>query len=81
MCAQSYLTLCEPLDYSPSDSSVHMIFQGRILEWTALALPADIPYPAIESTSSLLLNWQAGSLTLQHLGNPNTIHNNKPKMH
>ena len=30
--AQSCLTLCDPLDYSPPGSSVHGIFQARILE-------------------------------------------------
>ena len=31
--AQPCLTLCNPLDYSPSGSSVHGISQARILEW------------------------------------------------
>ena len=31
----SCLTLCDPLDCSPSGSSVHRIFQARILEWVA----------------------------------------------
>ena len=29
---QSYLTLCNPMDYSPPDFSVHGILQARILE-------------------------------------------------
>ena len=29
---QLYVTLCDPLDCSPPDSSVHRIFQARILE-------------------------------------------------
>ena len=33
MCAQLGLTLCDPMDCSPSDSSIHGIFQARILEW------------------------------------------------
>ena len=33
--AQSGLTLCNPLDCSPPGSSVHRIFQARILEWVA----------------------------------------------
>ena len=28
--------LCDPMDYSPSGSSVHGILQGRILEWGAM---------------------------------------------
>ena len=30
--AQSCLTLCDPMDYSPPGSSVHGILQARILE-------------------------------------------------
>ena len=29
-------TLCKPMDYSPPGSSVHGIFQARILEWVAI---------------------------------------------
>ena len=36
-CAQSYLILCDPMDCSPSGSSVHGIFQARILEWVAIS--------------------------------------------
>ena len=35
--AQLYLTLSDPMDCSPSGSSVHGIFQARILEWGAIA--------------------------------------------
>ena len=34
--AQSCLTLCNPLDYSPPGSSVHEILQARILERVAI---------------------------------------------
>ena len=33
---QSCPTLCDPMDYKPPDSSVHGIFQARILEWVAI---------------------------------------------
>ena len=33
---QSCLTLCDPIDGSPPGSSVHGIFQARILEWVAI---------------------------------------------
>ena len=33
---QSCLTLCVPMDCSPSGSSVHGILQARILEWVAM---------------------------------------------
>ena len=35
--AQSCLTLCDPMDCSPPGSSVHEIFQARILEWVAIS--------------------------------------------
>ena len=35
--AQSCLTLTNPMDYSISGSSIHGIFQARILEWGAIA--------------------------------------------
>ena len=34
---QSCLTLCDPIDSSPLGSSVHGIFQARVLEWGAIA--------------------------------------------
>src|SRR5574337_591337 len=33
--AQSCLTLSDPMDCSPPGSSVHGIFQARVLEWVA----------------------------------------------
>ena len=38
--AQSCPTLCDPMDYSPPGSSVHGIFQARVLEWGAIAFSA-----------------------------------------
>ena len=35
--AQSCLTLCDPMDCSLPGSSVHGIFQARILEWVAMS--------------------------------------------
>ena len=35
--AQSCPTLCNPMDCSPPGSSVHGIFQARILEWVAIS--------------------------------------------
>ena len=34
---QSCPTLCDPRDGSPPDSSIHGIFQARVLEWGAIA--------------------------------------------
>ena len=35
--AQSYPTLSDPVDCSLPDSSIHGIFQARVLEWDAIA--------------------------------------------
>ena len=35
--AQSCPTLCDPVDCSPPDSSIHGILQARILEWVAIS--------------------------------------------
>ena len=40
---QSYQTLCDPMDCSPPGSSIHGIFQARVLEWSAIAF-SEYPY-------------------------------------
>ena len=35
--AQLCLTLCDPMDCSLPGSSIHGIFQARILEWVAIS--------------------------------------------
>ena len=37
--AQSCSTLSDPMDCSPPGSSIHGIFQARVLEWGAIAFP------------------------------------------
>ena len=37
--AQSYMTLCDTMDCSPTGFSVHGIIQARILEWIAISFP------------------------------------------
>ena len=37
LCTQLHLTLCNPMDCSLPGSSVHGIFQARILEWIAFS--------------------------------------------
>ena len=39
--AQSCLTLSDPMDCSPPGSSIHGIFQARVLEWGAIAFSKD----------------------------------------
>ena len=51
--AQSCPTLCDPMDCSLSGSSVHGIFQARVLEWIAIAFSRGI-FPTQESNLHLL---------------------------
>ena len=39
---QSCPSLCDPIDGSPPGSSVHGIFQARVLETGAIAFSADV---------------------------------------
>ena len=36
-CVPSCIQLCDPMDCSPLGSSVHGIFQAKILEWGAIS--------------------------------------------
>ena len=65
--AQLCLTLCDPMDYSPSVSSVYGLFQTRILEWVAIPISRDLPDTGIKPRSPVL---QADSLCLNHQGSP-----------
>ena len=42
---QSCPTLCNPMDSSPPDSSVHRILQARILEWVSISFSRVFVYP------------------------------------
>ena len=48
---QSYLTLRDPMDCSPPCSSIHGIFQARVLEWVAIAF-SDISHRVMQSLRS-----------------------------
>ena len=39
--AQSFPTLSDPMDCSLPGSSIHGIFQARVLEWGAIAFSGD----------------------------------------
>ena len=39
---QSCLTLSDPMDYSLPGSSVHGIFQAKVLEWGAIAFSGEL---------------------------------------
>ena len=48
---QSCPILCNPVDCSPPGSSVHGIFQARVLEWGAISFSRDLPDPGIKPES------------------------------
>ena len=52
--AQSCPTLCNPMDCSLQDSSIHGIFQARELEWVAIPSPGELPDPGNEPVSPAL---------------------------
>ena len=51
---QSCLALCDPMDYSPPDSSVLEILQGRLLEGIAIFFSRSLSDPGMESLSPAL---------------------------
>ena len=52
--AQSYPTHCDPLYCIPPGSSVHGVFQARILNGLPFPPPGDLPDPGIEPASPAL---------------------------
>ena len=54
--AQSCLTLSDPMDCSPSGSSVHGIFQARVLEWGAIAFSVN-PWQIRKIIASVKVNY------------------------
>ena len=66
-----YPILCDPMDGSPLGSTVHGIFQARILKWVAISSSRESSSPRELNPSLLhLLLWQVHSLPLSHLGSP-----------
>ena len=53
MCSVTQLCppFCDPMDCSSPSSSVHGIFQARVLDWVAITPPGDLPEPGIEPLS------------------------------
>ena len=54
MCVQSCLTLCNPMDCSLPGSSVHRIFQARIMEWIAFSYSRESSQPKNQTRVSCL---------------------------
>ena len=57
------LTLYDPMDYNPPGSSVHGIFQPRILEWVAISFSRGSSWPRDRTRVSCI-----GMQILYHLG-------------
>ena len=49
---QLCLILCDPMDCTPPGSSVHAIFQARVLEWVTIPFSRYLPYPRIDLRSN-----------------------------
>ena len=73
--AQLCMTLCDPMDYSPPDSSVHRILKAKILEWVATSyssrkLPTSYSYSkgSFWSRDQTRISWVAyiGRQVLHH---------------
>ena len=47
--SQSYPTLSDPMDCSLPGSSIHGIFQARVLEWSAIAFSVQDPLLILKS--------------------------------
>ena len=70
VCAQSCLNLCNPMNCSLPGSSVHGIFQARILEWVAISYSSRSSQPRDRTRALSLLHWREDSLSLHRLGSP-----------
>ena len=66
--AQSCPTLCDPIDYSPPGSSIHGIFQARVLEWVAISFSKGSSLHR-DRTQTLPHCWQT-LYHLSHQGSP-----------
>ena len=69
ICAQSYPTLCNPMDCSPPGYSVHAIFQARILEWVAISYSRGSSRPG-DWTSPVSSELLVDSLPAKSSGKP-----------
>ena len=56
--AQSCLALCDPMGCSPPGSSIHGIFQARVLEWGAVFFSRGSSRPRDQTQVSLIAGWR-----------------------
>ena len=69
---QSCQTLCHPMDCSPLGSSVHGIFQARVLEWVAISFRGSFQ-PGIEPGSPALQADAFLFFIFNHLSNQGSL--------
>ena len=69
---QSCATLSDPLDCGPEGSSVHGIFQSRILEWVAISYSRGSSQPRDQTHISHIPH--IGRLILYHLNKHSNYH-------
>ena len=63
---QSCPTLSDPMDCSPPGSSIHGIFQARVLEWGAIAFSENQNSPRQIQTVHVTLGYALGQRDLEH---------------
>ena len=74
MSTLSRVQLCDPMDCIPPGSSVHGIYQARILEWIASSLSRDLPDAGIQPVSLELLALSGRFFTTEPPGKPFSVH-------
>ena len=55
---QSFPTLCDPVDGSPPGSSIHGIFQARVLEWGVISF-SEGRMLKLSNQGSLICKWKS----------------------
>ena len=75
--AQSCPTLCNPMDCSLLGSSIHRIFQARVLEWVAISFCRGSSWPRDQARVFCIVGrcFPAGAPreVLMHMSHPQTI--------
>ena len=69
--AQMCPTLCDPRDCSPPGSSVHLIFQVRILEW--VAIPFSMGYSQTRNQTQVSHHCRQILYHMSHQGSPKIL--------
>ena len=69
-CTQLWPTLCHPMDCRPPDSSVHGIFQARMLEWVAISFCRESSRPRDQTLVSFTASMNIRKFTVHMLLKP-----------